>query len=41
MKAKGVEYVEHPIAAKNNLGRTVWRKRGFEDTTIFTKRKIA
>jgi GNAT superfamily N-acetyltransferase len=40
-KAKGVEYVEHPIAAKNSLGRTVWRKKDFEDTTIFTKRKIA
>ena len=40
MKSNGVEYVEHPIAAKNRLGRTVWRKKGFEDMTIFTKRKI-
>jgi GNAT superfamily N-acetyltransferase len=40
MKANGIEYVEHPIAAKNKLGRTVWRKKGFENMTIFTKRKI-
>ncbi len=40
MKAKGVEYVEHPIAAKNRLGRIVWRKKGFEDMVVFTKRKI-
>lgn len=40
MKGKGVEYVEHPVAAKNKVGRTVWRRRGFEDTTVFTKRKI-
>lgn len=40
MKSEGVEYVEHPVAAKNKLGRTVWRKKGFEDMTVFTKRKI-
>ncbi|MGD0028338.1 MAG: GNAT family N-acetyltransferase [Candidatus Bathyarchaeia archaeon] len=40
MKTKGVEYVEHPIAAKNKLGRTAWRKKGFENMTIVTKRKI-
>jgi len=40
MKANGIEYVEHPIAAKNKLGRAVWRKKGFENMTIFTKRKI-
>jgi GNAT superfamily N-acetyltransferase len=41
MKASGIRYVEHPIAAKNKLGRTVWRKKGFENMTIFTKKKIA
>jgi len=40
MKTKGVEYAEHPIAAKNKLGRTVWKKKGFENMTIITKRKI-
>jgi GNAT superfamily N-acetyltransferase len=41
MAAQGIEYVEHPVAAKNRLGRTVWKKKGFEDMTVFTKRKIA
>jgi len=41
MEKKGVEYVEHPIAAKNKLGRTVWKKKGFEDSTVFTRRKIS
>jgi GNAT superfamily N-acetyltransferase len=40
MKARGIEYAEHPIAAKNRLGRTVWKKRGFEAATIFTRWKI-
>ena len=41
MVTQNIQYVEHPIAAMNRLGRTVWKKKGFEEMTIFTKRKIA
>jgi GNAT superfamily N-acetyltransferase len=41
MKTKGIKYVEHPIAANNKLGRTVWKKKGFENMTVFTKKRIS
>lgn len=40
MKGKGLKFVEHPVAAKNKSGRIVWKKKGFEDFIIFTKRKL-
>jgi len=40
MRAKGVNYVEHPISTKNKIGRIVWKKRGFEDFIVFTKRRL-
>jgi GNAT superfamily N-acetyltransferase len=41
MKTNSVEYVEHPIAVRNKLGRTVWKRKGFEDTTVLTKLKLS
>lgn len=40
MRGEGVKFVEHPVAVKNELGRIVWEKRGFEDSEVFTRRKL-
>ena len=40
MKEKEVDYVEHPVASKNELGLITWRKKGFEDFMIFMRKKI-
>lgn len=40
MRKKEVEYVEHPVASKNQLGLEVWRKSGFEDSLVFMRKKI-
>jgi len=40
MKGRGVKIVEHPVAVKNKLGRIAWKKRGFEDFIVFTKRRL-
>jgi GNAT superfamily N-acetyltransferase len=41
MQRQGIKYVEHPIAVKNEVGRIAWKKRGFEDLYIMTKKRIA
>jgi GNAT superfamily N-acetyltransferase len=41
MQYQGIKYVEHPIAVKNAVGRIAWKKRGFEDFYVMTKKRIA
>ncbi len=40
MKKKGIDYVEHPISAKNNASLQTWKSLGFEEYMIWVKRKI-
>jgi len=40
MQGQGIKYVEHPIAVKNDVGRIAWKKRGFEDLYVMTKKRI-
>lgn len=40
MRNQGIKHVEHPIAVKNAVGRIAWKKRGFEDLYVMTKKRI-
>lgn len=40
MRSQGIKHVEHPIAVKNAVGRIAWKKRGFEDLYVMTKKRI-
>jgi len=40
MRKKKVAYVEHPVAAKNKLGRKVWKKKAFEEFLVFMNKKL-
>jgi GNAT superfamily N-acetyltransferase len=40
MQRQGIKYVEHPVAVKNAVGRIAWKKRGFEDLYVMTKKRV-
>ncbi len=37
---KGMTYVEHAVASSNELGRDVWKKKGFEDFMVFIRKEL-
>ena len=40
MQRQGINYVEHPVAVNNAVGRIAWKKRGFEDLYVMTKKRV-
>lgn len=40
IEEKGMTYVEHAVASTNELGRDVWKKKGFVDFMTFIRKEI-
>jgi GNAT superfamily N-acetyltransferase len=40
MKRNNIDYVEHPVAAKNKISLKAWKSYGFEENLIFLKKKL-